>query len=125
MTSPCGRRSPRSGCSSARPSRRHWRKACRSPRSAVSPSGNGKAPDGRDHWPYCYTGLIAGAGIKRGVVYGKSDATGSTPVENPTHPTAILATVYHALGISPDTIIYNHLNQPRELVKGKPITALF
>ena len=97
----------------------------RSPRLGVSTSGNGNAPDGRDHWPYCYTGLIAGAGIKRGVVYGKSDATGSTPVENPTHPTAILATVYHALGISPDTIIYNHLNQPRELVKGKPITALF
>jgi len=97
----------------------------RSPRLGVSTSGNGNAPDGRDHWPYCYTGLIAGAGIKRGVVYGKSDATGSTPVENPTHPTDILATVYHALGISPSTIIYNHLNQPRELVKGKPITALF
>jgi uncharacterized protein (DUF1501 family) len=97
----------------------------RSPRLGVSTSGNGNAPDGRDHWPYCYTGLIAGAGIKRGVIYGKSDATASTPVENPTHPTAILATVYHALGISPDTIIYNHLNQPRELVKGKPITALF
>src|ERR1051325_1040285 len=97
----------------------------RSPRLGVSTSGNGNAPDGRDHWPYCYTGLIAGAGIKRGVIYGKSDATGSTPVENPTHPTAILATVYHSLGISPDTIIYNHLNQPRELVKGKPITALF
>jgi uncharacterized protein (DUF1501 family) len=97
----------------------------RSPRLGVSTSGNGNAPDGRDHWPYCYTGLIAGAGIKRGVIYGKSDATGSTPVENPTHPTDILATVYHALGISPSTIIYNHLNQPRELVKGKPITALF
>jgi hypothetical protein len=36
-----------------------------------------------------------------------------------------LATVYHALGIPPTTIIHNHLNQPRELVKGKPITALF
>jgi hypothetical protein len=97
----------------------------RSPRLGVSTSGNGNAPDGRDHWPYCYTGLIAGAGIGRGVIYGKSDATGSTPVENPTHPTDILATVYHALGIPPTTIIRNHLDQPRELVKGKPITALF
>jgi uncharacterized protein DUF1501 len=97
----------------------------RSPRLGVSTSGNGNAPDGRDHWPYCYTGLIAGAGIKRGVIYGKSDATGSTPAENPTHPTEILATIYHALGIPPTTIIYNHLNQPRELVKAKPITALF
>jgi hypothetical protein len=91
----------------------------------VSTSGNGNAPDGRDHWPYCYTGLIAGAGVKAGALYGKSDAHGSSPVENPVHPTDILATVYHTLGISPTTIVYNHLNQPRELVKGTPILGLF
>src|SRR5437764_2238730 len=97
----------------------------RSPRLGVSTSGNGNAPDGRDHWPYCYTALIAGAGIKRGAVYGKSDATASSPSENPVHPTEVLATVYHSLGISPDTIVYNHLNQPRELVKAKPVLGLF
>jgi uncharacterized protein (DUF1501 family) len=97
----------------------------RSPRLGVSTSGNGNAPDGRDHWPYCYTALIAGAGIKRAAVYGKSDATASSPVENPAHPTEILATVYHALGIPPNTITYNHLNQPRELVKARPILSLF
>jgi hypothetical protein len=69
--------------------------------------------------------LIAGAGIKRAAVYGKSDATASSPVENPAHPTEILATVYHALGIPPNTITYNHLNQPRELVKARPILSLF
>src|SRR5216117_3773362 len=47
----------------------------RSPRLGVSTSGNSNAPDGRDHWPYCYTGVIAGAGVKRGELYGKSDAT--------------------------------------------------
>jgi hypothetical protein len=97
----------------------------RSPRLGVSTSGNGNAPDGRDHWPYCYTALIAGAGVKAGQVYGRSDATGSSPVENPVHPRDILATVYHTLGISPDPIIYNHLNQPRELVKGKVVAGLF
>lgn len=97
----------------------------RSPRLGVSTSGNGNAPDGRDHWPYCYTGLIAGAGIRRGALHGKSDATGSSPAENPVHPTEILATVYHALGIDPKTIAYNHLNQPRELVQAEPVTALF
>jgi len=97
----------------------------RSPRLGVSTSGNGNAPDGRDHWPYCYTALIAGGGIKRGALYGKSDATGSSPAENPVHPTQILATVYHALGIDPHTIVYNHLNQPRELVQSEPIPALF
>ena len=97
----------------------------RSPRLGVSTSGNGNAPDGRDHWPYCYTALIAGGGIKRGAVYGKSDATASSPSENPVHPTEVLATVYHSLGIPPETIIYNHLNQPRELVKAKPVLGLF
>jgi hypothetical protein len=97
----------------------------RSPRLGVSTSGNGNAPDGRDHWPYCYTALIAGAGVKRGVVYGKSDATASSPIENPVHPTQLLATVYNCLGIPPDTITYNHLNQPRELTKAKPVVGLF
>ncbi|MDE0010900.1 MAG: DUF1501 domain-containing protein [Candidatus Poribacteria bacterium] len=97
----------------------------RSPRMGISTSGNSNAPDGRDHWPYCYTGLIAGAGVKGGQVYGKSDATGSTPLENPVHPRDLLATVYHTLGIDPHTIVYNHLDQPRELVKGEPIAGLF
>lgn len=97
----------------------------RSPRLGVSTSGNGNAPDGRDHWPYCYTAMIAGGAVKRGAVYGKSDPTASSPIENPVHPTEILATIYHMLGIPPDTITYNHLNQPRELVKAKPIIGLF
>jgi hypothetical protein len=97
----------------------------RSPRLGVSTSGNTNSPDGRDHWPYCYTGLVAGAGIQRGAVYGKSDSTGSSPAENPVHPTQLLATIYHALGINPRTIVYNHLNQPRELVQAEPVPALF
>lgn len=97
----------------------------RSPRMGVSTSGNGNAPDGRDHWPYCYTGMIAGAGIKRGALYGKSDATGSSPAEKPIHPQQILATVYHALGINPKTMVLNHLNQPRELVQAEPVPELF
>jgi len=97
----------------------------RSPRLGVSTSGNTNSPDGRDHWPYCYTALIAGAGIQRGALYGKSDATGSSPIETPVHPTQIVATVYHALGIDPHTIVMNHLNQPRELVQAEPVTALF
>jgi hypothetical protein len=96
----------------------------RSPRRGVSTSGNQNSDDGRDHWPYCYTGLIAGAAIKRGFVHGKSDKTGSAPLENPVHPTELLATLYHSVGIKPDTIVYNHLNQPRELVKGEVVTGI-
>jgi Protein of unknown function (DUF1501) len=96
----------------------------RSPQRGVSTSGNENNDDGRDHWPYCYTALVAGAGIKRGFVYGKSDKTASAPLENPVHPCDLLATIYHSVGINPSTIVYNHLNQPRELVKGEVISGI-
>jgi hypothetical protein len=97
----------------------------RSPQRGVSTSGNSNSNDGRDHWPYCYTACVAGAGIRRGAVYGKSDATASAPLEKPVHPIELLATIYHAVGINPQSIVYNHLNQPRELVKAEAVTALF
>jgi uncharacterized protein (DUF1501 family) len=97
----------------------------RSPQKGVSTSGNSNDANGRDHWPYCYTGVIGGAGIKRGVVHGKSDKTASAPAEDPVHPTELLATIYHSVGIAPDTIVYNHLNQPRELVKANAVGKLF
>jgi uncharacterized protein (DUF1501 family) len=97
----------------------------RSPRLGVSTSGNSNSPDGRDHWPYCYSAVIAGAGIARGMQYGESDATASSPKEKPVQPADLLATVYYSLGIDPDMEIRNHLNQPRELVKGKPVADLW
>ena len=97
----------------------------RSPQRGVSTSGNSNSDDGRDHWPYCYTALMAGAGIKRGSVYGESDKTGSAPLRDPVHPIELLATMYHSSGINPQSIVFNHLNQPRELVKADPVTALF
>mgnify|MGYP000977605335 FL=1 len=97
----------------------------RSPEKGLSTSGNSNSADGRDHWPYCYTSVIGGAGIKRGYVHGQSDKTASSPAEDPVHPSEVLATIYHAVGIDPETIVYNHLNQPRELVKAKALTKLF
>ena len=96
----------------------------RSPLRGVSTSGNGNSPDGRDHWPYCYTGLIAGAGVRRGTVFGRSDNTASAPLDNPVHPKDLLATIYHSVGIDPHTIMYNHLNQPRELVQGEIVHGI-
>jgi hypothetical protein len=96
----------------------------RSPKRGVSTSGNNNSDDGRDHWPYCYTGVIAGAGVKRGYVHGKSDQTASAPSENPVHPTDLLATIYHSVGINPRTVVYNHLGQPRDLVKGDAVMEL-
>jgi hypothetical protein len=97
----------------------------RAPQRGVSTSGNGNSADGRDHWPYCYTAAVIGAGVKRGFVYGKSDKTASGPLENPVHPCDLLATIYHAVGLDPAQMIYNHLNQPREMVVGNVVTGLF
>jgi len=97
----------------------------RSPQRGISTSGNGNSDDGRDHWPYCYTALVAGAGVKRGYVHGESDATGSAPKKDAVHPGELLASIYHSFGIAPQTIVYNHLNQPRELIKTEAVSALF
>ncbi|MFT5291238.1 MAG: hypothetical protein ACI8QS_003561 [Planctomycetota bacterium] len=97
----------------------------RSPRKGLSTSGNSNDTGSRDHWPYCFTSLVAGAGIKRGYVHGESDTTGSAPLRDAVHPTDLLATIYHAVGIDPTTEVLNHLNQPRELVKGSAVLDLF
>ncbi|MFK7822427.1 MAG: DUF1501 domain-containing protein, partial [Planctomycetaceae bacterium] len=96
----------------------------RSPKRGVSTSGNNNSDDGRDHWPYCYTAVVAGGGTKRGYVHGKSDKTASSPLENPVHPNELLATIYHAVGMYPRRTVYNHLNQPREMVKADAIMEL-
>jgi uncharacterized protein (DUF1501 family) len=97
----------------------------RSPQRGVSTSGNTNSSDGRDHWPYCYTACVAGAGVHRGRIHGASDKTGSGPLNDPVHPGQLLASIYHSFGIAPDTIVYNHLNQPRELVKADTIPGLY
>ena len=90
-----------------------------------STSGNTNSPDGRDHWPYCYTAVAAGAGVKRGFQYGKSDDQASSPAESPVHPADLVATIYYALGINPEMEVLNDLQQPRPLVYGQPVLGMF
>jgi hypothetical protein len=97
----------------------------RSPQKGVSTSGNGNSADGRDHWPYCDTAVFAGAGIRRGHIQVESDRTASAPRRDPVHPGELLATIDHAFGIAPDTMVRYHLNQPRELVQANAVPALF
>ncbi|QEF98825.1 hypothetical protein Mal15_28820 [Stieleria maiorica] len=66
----------------------------------------------RDHWPQCYTTLLAGGGVKGGYVYGKSDQHASRPAENPVKPEDLAATIYYLLGINPTTEIYDRNNRP-------------
>jgi hypothetical protein len=80
---------------------------------------------GREHWPGCYCGLFAGAGIQGGTIYGASDNLGLAPADNPVSPFDYAATVFHALGIPPNTAIKDRLDRPVELCEGKPITSLW
>lgn len=78
----------------------------------------------RDHWPQCYTVLLAGGCVKQGFVYGSSDAHGATPDENPVRPEDLAATIYYALGIDPATEIYTRDDRPL-VIGGDPITEVF
>ena len=79
----------------------------------------------RDHWPQCYTVLLAGGGVKRGFVYGASDKHGAYPAENPVRPDDLSATVFHLLGIDPHTEVRGVGNRPIHISEGNPITGLF
>jgi len=80
---------------------------------------------GREHWPWCYTAVFAGGGIRGGQVYGRSDKIGAYPVENPVTPADLTATMLHALGISCETLIQDSEQRPHRIVGGDPILPLF
>jgi len=78
----------------------------------------------RDHWPQCYTVLLAGAGVKRGFIYGASDKTGSLPAENPVRPDDLAATIYYLLGIDPHTEVMGVGDRPLVIADGKPVMGV-
>jgi Protein of unknown function (DUF1501) len=80
---------------------------------------------GRNHWPDCYTVMMAGGGVRGGAVYGKSDSQGAYPIENPVGPGDITATLYWALGIDPKGEIHNGQARPMPIAMGNPIQSLF
>ena len=71
---------------------------------------------GRDHWSRCYSVLLAGGGVPRGQVVGRSDRVASDPIDRPVSPKDILATAYHLLGIDPRTEIHDRQGRPLGLV---------
>lgn len=58
---------------------------------------------GRDHWPACYSALLAGAGGRGGMVHGASDRTGAYVADNPVSLEDFGATLFHAPGVPPET----------------------
>jgi Protein of unknown function (DUF1501) len=79
---------------------------------------------GRDHWPHCYSALLAGGGIRGGTVHGSSDRRAAYPQDQPCTPEDIHATIYDLLGAPLDTMMTDMFGRPARLCTGKPIRAL-
>ena len=67
---------------------------------------------GRDHWSRCYSVVMAGGGVARGTIVGRSDKIASDPLDRPVSPKDILATIYHLLGIDPSETIADLQGRP-------------
>jgi uncharacterized protein (DUF1501 family) len=87
----------------------------------VNPTG------GRDHWPQCWSVAFAGGGVKGGRAVGRSDDIGAYPAERPVQPKDIVATIYHSLGLDPDSHLPGPQQRPFPLVDfgTQPIRELF
>jgi hypothetical protein len=78
---------------------------------------------GRDHWPACYSALLAGGGVRGGLAYGSSDKHGGYVRDNPVRPEDFGATLFTALGIDPSTrLAADGFTRPASA--GKPVEAL-
>jgi hypothetical protein len=79
---------------------------------------------GRDHWPACFSVLLAGGGVRGGQVYGASDKIAARPTAYPVSPQDLIATLYHCLGIDPHATLYDLQHRPFVLVEGNPVHGL-
>jgi hypothetical protein len=79
---------------------------------------------GRQHWPHCYPAILAGGGIKGGMVYGESDKHAAYVKDKPVRPQELSATIFHALGVPFESRVTKEgLTKP--LSTGQPLHELF
>jgi hypothetical protein len=80
---------------------------------------------GRDHWPDCYSVLLAGGGVQGGASFGASDAIGAYPAIDPVTPGDLAATIFWRFGLDPSQHINDRTSRPWQIASGKPIHSLF
>ncbi len=88
-----------------------------------TPKINGNA--GRDHWPDCYSVLLAGGGVRGGTYFGASDASGAYPADLPVTPADLAATIFWRFGIDPKREVHDRTGRPWRLADGQPMRELF
>jgi hypothetical protein len=93
----------------------------RTPRVGQRNSDAGAGRDGRDHWPNCFSSILAGAGIRGGQTYGTSDRHAAYPASNAVQPVDLIATVNHCLGIPQDLTLADAQGRPVVYCPGSPV----
>ncbi len=78
---------------------------------------------GRDHWPKAFSTVLAGGGVNRGQILGRTDARGAEPIEDPVGPEDLSATVFSLLGIAPEKKLMSPGNRPIDLVRGGSVLS--
>ncbi len=80
---------------------------------------------GRDHWPNVFSVVMAGGGLKPGVVLGSSDARAEYPKDRPISPQDVLSTMYRQLGVDQEKSYVNEANRPVQILNlGRPISEI-
>jgi hypothetical protein len=87
-----------------------------------TPKLNGQTS--RDHWPQCYTALLAGGGVKRGYVHGRSDRSGAVPDRDGVPIEDLAATIFSLLGLDPGTEVHDKLNRPLPIAAGRTVAGI-
>jgi hypothetical protein len=80
---------------------------------------------GRDHWPDCFSIVLAGGGVQGGAVYGSSDRFGAYPASDPVTPGDLAATLFWRFGLDPATAVRDLTGRPYRLAEGHPLRRLF
>jgi uncharacterized protein (DUF1501 family) len=80
---------------------------------------------GRSHWSFLFPAVLAGAGIRGGVVHGQTDKDAAYSLDAPTRPEDLAATIFSALGIDPEMRINDPSGRPVPLVEGRVLSELF
>jgi hypothetical protein len=80
---------------------------------------------GRDHWHNVFSVVLAGGGLRSGIVLGSSTRGGEMPLDRPTHFSDVVATIYHQLGVRTDEVFRDPLSRPIPVLDGgRPIAEL-
>ncbi|MBX7074926.1 MAG: DUF1501 domain-containing protein [Pirellulales bacterium] len=96
----------------------------RTPKIGQVNSDAGAGADGRDHWPHCFTSVLAGGGVRGGQVYGASDRFAAYPAANPVRPVDLTATAYHLLGVPSELTLQDRSGRPLVVCPGTPLHDL-